>query len=90
MMCSNKKAAFRRPGQCVKKMHNSSDDIRVFLAVPKIIVEHESRPARGRGKIAAARAADAPDGLHVSLWTGFLYGPEGTIVAPVFMPVIPE
>jgi hypothetical protein len=39
-MCSNKKAAFRRPGQYVKKMHNSSDDVRVFLAIPKIIVEH--------------------------------------------------
>jgi hypothetical protein len=40
MMCSNKKAAFRRPGQYVKKMHNSSDDVRLFLAIPTIIVEH--------------------------------------------------
>jgi hypothetical protein len=40
MMCSNKKAAFWRPGQYVKKMHNSSDDVRLFLAIPKIIVEH--------------------------------------------------
>jgi len=57
-------------------MHNSSDDIRVFLVVPKIIVE----PAF------EVRLANGPD---VSLWTGFLYGPEGTIVAPVFISILP-
>jgi hypothetical protein len=65
-MCSNKKAAFRRPGQYVKKMHNSSNDVRVFLAVPKIIVEHafEVRLVAGKLKHAVAVALQVGCGLN--------------------------
>jgi hypothetical protein len=67
-MCSNKKAAFRRPGQYVKKMHNSSDDVQVFLAVPKIIVKQafEVRLAAGKLKDAVAVA------LEIGEWVEFL------------------
>jgi hypothetical protein len=67
MTCSHKKAAFRRPGRHVKKMHNSSDDVRVFLAVQKIIVEPAFEVRLVAGKLKNAIGVTLHVGVRVEL-----------------------